>query len=394
MKGTPNSPSRIVIVGAGLGGLATAIALTQQGFNVQIYEKAKTFRPIGTGLGLSPNGLHCLEAIQTGIVQVLKQAGMEINALMIRRNTGELMQENPVQFYQNYGQPMLGIWWSTLQKVLASYLPEGTIHFDHHCVNFEEKEGHVNIFFSEQETVQADLLIGADGIKSKVRQCLYEDGEPRQVGSLSWRAIVQYSHDFFPANTLTLMRSSNPELMFINVLHIGHGNLYWGTRGRAKESSFSSSGEEIKTRILNYLSDWGKPLQNLVKATATDQILECPLFDIPPRSQWGKGRVILLGDAAHAMLPAMGQGANMAFEDAWTLSQCLKKVPNLEAALKEYQKQRVERATTLQNRSAIMEKSTYGDSQNSTQAETERLSQKMDESEFRDWLYGYKPTIE
>ncbi len=401
MKKQNNTSKKIVIIGAGLGGLATALALISQGFQVQIYEKAKAFRPVGTGLGLSPNGLNSLEAIQPGIVEALKRVGTEIETLRIRKSTGELVMENPVQFEKKYGQPLVGIWWSQLQQVLASYLPSDIIHFDRYCVGFEEHENNISIFFSGNRKVEADLLIGADGINSEVRKCLDKDTNPHSSGSLSWRAVVQYDSslfpfnilDFSPENSFTWMSSSNEVLKFLSIFHLGNGYLSWALRGLAKESSQSASREEIKEGILDHLEDWAEPVQSLVKATRAEQILERPICDLLPLERWWKGRVVLLGDAAHAMVPAMGQGASIAFEDACILGQCLAEIPQIEIALADFQKRRLERTTILQTRSAMTEKPIYKDSQYSAKFEEKVKSQTMEEAEFRDWLYGYQPVF-
>jgi salicylate hydroxylase len=114
----------VAIIGAGLGGLATAIALQQQGFNVQVYEKAQEFRPAGTGLGLLPNGLNCLDAIAPGIVESLKYSGCQVRQAILKDITGETIQANPTSRYlEKYGQPLVTVWWWRLQQILATRLP-------------------------------------------------------------------------------------------------------------------------------------------------------------------------------------------------------------------------------------------------------------------------------
>lgn len=176
---------KVAIIGAGPGGLATAIALRKQGFDVQVYEQAKEFRPIGTGLGLLPNGLNCLEAIEPGIVESIKRSSCQVQKGILKKITGETIRANPTSRYlEKYGQPMLTVWWWRLQQILASRVPPDIIHLNHHCRGFEQNDSGVKIYFDEGKAVHADLLIGADGLNSAVRETLIGDGKPHYVGSM------------------------------------------------------------------------------------------------------------------------------------------------------------------------------------------------------------------
>lgn len=172
------------VIGAGLGGLACAIALRKQGINAQIYEQAQAFRPVGTGLTLSPNGLNSLEAIKPGIVESLRPMSSQTQKVTLKKSTGETIVSNPVTLNEQYGQPMLNIRWSRLQEILANVLPPETIHLQHRCIGFEQNDSSVTAHF-ETGTVQADLLIGTDGLNSIVRRSLIDDGPPRYAGRVS-----------------------------------------------------------------------------------------------------------------------------------------------------------------------------------------------------------------
>lgn len=124
---------RVAIIGASPGGLATALGLRKQGFDVQLYEKAQEFRPAGTGLGLMPNGLNCLEAIEPGIVESLKNSGCQVRKAILKNTAGETLRVNSTDRYlEKYGQPLVTVWWWRLQQVLASRLPSDIIHLNHH----------------------------------------------------------------------------------------------------------------------------------------------------------------------------------------------------------------------------------------------------------------------
>lgn len=132
---------KVAIIGAGPGGLAVAIALQKQGFDVQVYERAQEFRPAGTGLGLLPNGLNCLDAIEPGLVETLKISGCQVRQAVLKNTSGETIRANPTNRYlEKYGQPLLTVWWWRLQQVLASRLPSNIIHLNHQCMGFEQND--------------------------------------------------------------------------------------------------------------------------------------------------------------------------------------------------------------------------------------------------------------
>ena len=155
---------KVAIIGAGPGGLATAIALRQQGIDAHVYEKARELRPVGASVGLRPNGLKCLDVIQPGLVDTLKSAGFQPQRVTLKTSTGEIIKTRKFTMMAKYGQSGLTICWWRLQQILASYLPLEVIHLNHRCIGFEQNENTVITHFDNGKTAQADLLIGADGV--------------------------------------------------------------------------------------------------------------------------------------------------------------------------------------------------------------------------------------
>lgn len=147
---------------------------------------------------------------------------------------------------------------------------------------------------------------------------------------------------------------------------------------------------DAKSRALKEFSGWAEPIQDIISATDAEQVVERPICDRPPLASWSQGRVTLLGDAAHAMVPASGQGANTAFEDAYRLAQCLAQSSSLEAAFECYERDRIERTQVIQARSALQGmRSVAADSETYLRGVVD-LS-KVSEDEFERWLYGYHP---
>lgn len=378
---------KVAIVGAGPGGLATAIALQSQGIDVQVYEKAQEFRPAGTGLGLAPNGLNSLDAIAPGIVETFKSSGCQVNHTVLKNIKGETIRTSQTKYLEQYGQPLLTVWWYRLQQVLASRLPSNIIHLNHRCISFDQHEKGVKIHFDGQKSVDADFLIGADGVNSVIRETLFGEGKPNYIGSMCWRAVIKYYHELFNDYELVFVKGNK---QFMYILNVGGGYTSWITRKFSPDYSLSQNADEVKSRILQELADWDESFRAVVEATPAEQIWEGPICDRPPLTQWSQGRVTLLGDAAHPMAPAMGQGANTTFEDAYELAQCFSHSATLEEALANYEQSRIERTKIIQARSAVGEMRYYEDFTSPSPSQQRQTTLNDD---FHKWVYSYKPTV-
>lgn len=379
-------PLNIAIIGGGIGGLATAIALLKHSFNVQVYERAKVLRSIGAGLTLTPNGLNSLDAIQPGIVELLKQAGSELHTFTLKRSTGETIASQPITVMQQYGQPMLNIQWSRLQAILASALPPDVIHLQHYCVGFKQLNNSVEVFFPGGKRVEADLLIGADGINSGVRQTLVSDGFPNYADRVSWRGVVQFDHHQSP-NASTLFTAADGKNFLL--VDVGEGYTFWSASALSVDDFVHQWAKTPKTRALERFADWAEPVGAIIEATPADDIIERPICDRPPLQRWSRGKVVLLGDAAHPVVPSLGQGANMAFEDAYELAACLSAASDIETALKAYENSRIPRTAVIYAHSATVGYRSYQPDSETTLSEMLKSSHNQDD--FQAWLYRYQP---
>lgn len=380
---------KVAIIGGGLGGLAVALALHKQGINAQVYEKARFLRSVGAGLSIVPNGLNSLEAIAPGISELLKNAGSQTQMLTLKKSTGEMIAQKSVTLMEKYGQPMLQIRWSRLQEILAAALPPETIHLDYRCIGFEQNDKGVEVYFDGRDTVQADLLIGADGLNSAIRQMLIGDGDPRYAGRMSWRAVLKYSHELLPANEVMSMTA--PDGKIFGFFDLGNGYMFWSAASLWQDESMIDTGD-AKSRVQEKFLNWAEPVPAILKVTDTEDIVERPICDRPPLENWSQGRVTLLGDAAHPMVPLLGQGANTAFEDAWELSQHLCYAPSIETALANYENSRKPRTQIIQIRNAVQANRSYkADSETYLRGMMEKAQ--VSDREFEEWLYNYKPSV-
>jgi salicylate hydroxylase len=381
---------KVAVIGGGLGGLATAIALRKQGIDAHVYERAKEFRPVGAGLALFPNGLNSLDAISAGIVENLKRASCQLNQSVFTKHTGETITQSTATHQEKYGQPTLLFWWWRLQQVLACALPPEVIHLGYRCIGFEQDEKGVTAYFDGDKSVRADLLIGADGINSPVRKTLIGDGEPRYLGSMSWRAVIEYNHELLNPNELIFMKGEQKVIYFFDV---GGGYRCWTVRALMPKSPVPESAAEIKSRVVDQFSGWWEPLRGIIGATDPEQILFSPICDRVPLKSWSQGRVTLLGDAAHPMSPSLAHGANSTFEDAYELAQCLCQSSSIAEALTTYENRRIPRTQVLQAQSALAEQRFYV-TDIGTQDPEKAARERVALEEFQNWAYGYDPNSE
>ena len=230
-------------------------------------------------------------------------------------------------------------------------------------------------------------MIGADGIKSAVRGNLIRDGEPRYLNSMSWRAVIKCNQQVLNPGELGFVRGHRE---FMYLLNVGDRDIAWLYRQQTPQLSLSTNKDEAKSRVLDKIPAWGKPLRSLVEATPSERILEGAICDRLPLDSWSQGRVTLLGDAAHPMAPASAQGANSSFEDAWVLGDCLSNASNFSEALANYEQRRIPRLKIIQNRSAKGEMRYYETESEKLKRENLQDSREMSREDFSDWLHNYQ----
>lgn len=344
-----NSPiglKKVGIIGAGPAGLATAIALRKQGLDVHIYDQARAFRPIGAGLTLSPNGLRSLETIDADVVQHLKCQGSQLTCFKVRTSRGWPIITQRMAG-DKYDQPFMAIRWFCLQETMRSQLPPETLHLNHRLMGFEQNHQGVTLCFENNETTTADLLIGADGIHSAVRKQLLGVEAPTYGGWMTWRGLLKYQHRLLPSHQVSVF-SKRGQIFLL--LDNGDGYISWSLEMVSEASHRSQDAEAIKARVVQELSKWHSVIREVVDLTAADTIVERPICNPLILPKWSNDRVTLVGDAAHPMGPSLGQSTNITFEDVSVLSTCLSNHGNLDTALAEYEKSRIERTTVVQYR--------------------------------------------
>ncbi len=345
---------RIAIVGGGMGGLTAAVLLQRAGFEVTVYEQAKQLARIGAGINIYPNGMNVLRA--TGVVDQLMALGQVPKTWFSRVwDTGDLLYSQPQQeWHRKYGEPHTILHRGDLQGALAAKLQPGSLQFDKHVLGIDEAGDVLTVRFADGASVEADVVIGADGVNSKVRELLLGPEPPKYSGFVAYRSV-------FPASRLSRALDSDGCKFWSDDRHWAnedrHMIIYYTTK--AKDEVYFVTGspdphwegtspvdvtiQEVKDHYAGFHDE----VQRVIDAST--HISKWPLLIRDPLPLWSSGRIVLLGDACHPMKPHMGQGAGMAFEDAAILVRCMQaKGDDFAAAFKLYEANRHERASKVQ----------------------------------------------
>jgi 2-polyprenyl-6-methoxyphenol hydroxylase-like FAD-dependent oxidoreductase len=297
----------IAIAGGGIAGLTAAIALRQRGHEVRLYEKAAAFAEVGGGLSLWPNALAALERL--GLEQRVMARGQWEDKGAIRSATGQRLRQ-----VENNN---LIITRSALQEVLLAALEDQPVVLGTQCLGVTSPGARPRLRLDRGEPVEADLVIGADGIRSAIRRAIAPDESPPVYSGLcAWRGIA-----LAPGLVDSAWLSVGHGLQFMAAPLPG-GQVYWSPLVRLDEGQWE--GIESHTEFLRHrFAGWHAPIPRLLELTPEASCLPTPVYFRPPPDWLCRGRVALIGDAAHPMTPDLGQGACQAIEDAVVLAACL-----------------------------------------------------------------------
>lgn len=330
---------KVLIIGGGIGGLTTTLALRRAGFDVQLFEAVPQIKVVGAGLAIWSNAWHALRHI--GLEDAIRAVGMPAAYRVIRAANGEILTK--VQINQIGGgedAPLLHLHRGDLQGVLVKAVGESTIQMGARCVAFRQDETGVWAQFADGREVKGDLLIGADGIHSVIRQQLFSVTRLHLVGQVSWRGLARINDERLAAGEAGETWGVGQR---IGLIPMRHGSVYWFlTRNASLNDEVLSTAAELKHHMQELVKGWHEPIPSMIEATEAETIIRTDLNELEPLDRWYQGRVVLLGDAAHAMTPNLGQGACQAIEDAVTLGQCLQEAKDIDTALDWYEKKRME----------------------------------------------------
>ena len=333
--------TRALVVGGGIGGLASALALHHVGIDAVVFEEASEISEVGAGLTLWSNATLALRRL--GVEAACLAAGSIIahsKSVLPNGNVVDELDHGPME--EKVGAATFCIHRATLQQILRDALlsrnPDA-IQTGRECSGCTTVGGIATAFFTDGSQENGDLLIGADGIHSAVRRSLFGDEKIRYAGYFAWRGLAEgVSHALQPGESRLVIGRGTQAGLF----HCGENRLYWfltcnGAQGSPRDAVRNRS------EIFRIVGSWQEAFLQVTDATEDESILRNDIIDRLPRSVWGRDQTTLLGDAIHATTPNLGQGACQALEDAVILAHSLRTNPVVETALRNYEAQRRDR---------------------------------------------------
>jgi 2-polyprenyl-6-methoxyphenol hydroxylase-like FAD-dependent oxidoreductase len=327
----------VLIVGGGIGGLALALALRSHDIETNIWERAPELREVGAGLLLTSNARTVLDRL--GISSAANASGQLIHSWQILDRAGHPLQT----FASEREEPLsLSISRAAFQEILRRPLSLGVLHLGREVSAVEPSldETKITARTLEGNSLSADLIIGADGGRSRVRELIFGHAALRECGYVGWRALVNHVPVDWGNGRIT---ETWGEGCRFGIAPISKTRSYWYATENVSPG-WTLPQEQRKAHLLSKFRRWHRPICDLIEATPEENVLLNSISDHPALPQWSRGRVGLLGDAAHLMTPNLGQGAAMALEDAWVMAACLRRYGASEEALRHYERRRRWRA--------------------------------------------------
>lgn len=325
---------RVVVVGAGIGGLAAAVALRRVGIEALVIERAASIREVGAGLSLWSNAVNALREL--GLEAKVMDSASVIERNVAQTTKGRFIARTEFgELSQMAGAPCVCIHRGVLQKILLDALPPDSVRTGLRCISFEGSTA----ILENGERIEADVLVGADGISSVIREGLHGAEASRYAGYTCWRGICEDSPGLLPEKSALLVMGGGSQF---GVWPCGTGKLYWFLTTNAPRGTTQG-----KTEAVALCRDWARPVPEIVARTPEDAVLQNDIVDRPPLRSWGRGPITLLGDAAHPTTPNLGQGACQALEDAVILAHCLSGTSPIEEALRKYERMRLPRTSEV-----------------------------------------------
>ncbi len=354
--------SEIVILGAGIGGLTTAISLHQNGFkNINIYERRKKTTTIGAGLVLWSNAIKILEKLE--LLTEIENVGGQLEQMQRWTNNEEFLGAiNVNKINTSIGFKSYSISRKDLQTILLEKVSNLniSINYDHNALNISHQDNSISINFENDISVNAQIVIGADGrMGSIARQYVNGNNTPVYQNFVNWIGIVESEKPIFSEyNVLDFWGCGER----FGIVPINENKGYWaGGKSLPLNSSFKNKNNKIE--LMKLFDSWSPKIKEIIELTEDKYIKYIEVFDHNPIPNWHKNNVCLLGDSAHASLPTSGQGACQAIEDAWHFASILEKSETTEEAFNDFQRNRFEKTTTITMAGRDLAKSLFNENE-------------------------------
>jgi salicylate hydroxylase len=328
-----SSQCKIGIIGAGSSGLYLGMLLSQQGYQVDIFEKFPDVRTDGCGILLVTSGMKALQTGSPQLCQKVMGAGIPVSNFEFRNLKGQLVNSSSPDYLPNELPGML-IHRKAILETLLEFVPPECLHLNANWQSITQTEDEVTVSFQDGSQWQGDLLIGADGLFSQVREFVVPNVKPFYLGDLVWRGVVKDNSFCTNGNFIVYVRGRG---IYANFFDLGHGLTHWGFFVEQEQESERADLIPIPQQELAKL-----PIEprKVIESTPPEQLITRYSYDIDPLPQLYQGRILLIGDAAHAKSPTRARGMTSGFEDALALSRILPLSKDVPEALASFETER------------------------------------------------------
>lgn len=374
---------KIAVIGGGIGGLCTAIALENNGYEPELFESAPAFSPVGAGLSLSPNALDGLEVL--GVKDAYLEKAKTYESAYIKKQNGSIISYMDLKRITTFtGGVFSTVHRHDLHTVLLASLKQTKLHTGKHLTAFARRDSKVVLGFGDGTSFEADYAIAADGLHSMIRKYVLPEAQERFSGQACWRGVCE--------NNLEIKDMSETwgNGLRFGIVPLQGNRVYWFAVKDAEKPGVQLTADTEE--LAQLFSSFHAPVTELIRATPASMVYRNDLNDLAPITKFAFDNILLLGDAAHATTPNLGQGACMAIEDAALLQCILKKEQDFPKAFELVDKNRIKRTTKIVNTSARLGKLAQSRSpfiiaiRNSLLKNTPFVASKR----FYRFLFGYK----
>jgi 2-polyprenyl-6-methoxyphenol hydroxylase-like FAD-dependent oxidoreductase len=333
-----------IIVGGGIAGLATTIALERHGFEIELFEAAPKLEPVGFGIWMAPNAMQVFDRL--AIAKEIETAGRPLLAVKIcDQSFREIQVSDLTAAEKEFGFRIVAIHRGLLQETLLSKLKSTRVVCGSAFEAFELHEQKVIARFQNGKTVSADLLIGADGIHSKVRSQLLGNKDLRYSGLTCWRGVTDFD---LPQKLKAISFELWGRRSRFGFSEISDKSVYWYAVIKSPPGKMETK-ETIRDKVIEHFQEFASPVIELIETTDSAKMIQTDLYDLSPFRPWVKGNIALIGDAAHPMTPNLGQGGAQAVVDAYVISEELARERNISQAMQIFEERRFKKVQKIVN---------------------------------------------
>ncbi|MEB3122024.1 MAG: FAD-dependent urate hydroxylase HpxO [Snowella sp.] len=367
---------KAIIIGAGIGGLTTGIALKRAGYQIEVYDRVKELRPVGAGISLWSNGVKVMNWL--GLGDEIQKIGGEMNRMTYLSKENELLNDiDLLPLIDQVGQRPYPVSRSELQSMLLEQLGKEHVTLETKCIGAKEENNQVTAIFEDGSTATGDVLIAADGVRSVLRNYVTQQKpKPRYADYVNWNGLVDASPELADKHSWVIYVGDGKRA---SMMPVG-GDRFYYFFGVPMSKGTVVEPQDRRDELAKLFQGWPEPVQNLIQKLNPLETNRLEIHDLDPLEKLARGRVVLVGDAGHATTPTLGQGGCQAMEDAEILCRYLVTTNiSVEDALQRYEAARKERTARLVLKARQRADTIYGKEMELTQQWYESLKEEEEE---------------